>query len=155
VDWARTSGFEVICAGKGTKYLPEYHQSTPDTVWGYYGFSKDQVACGDFNAQMFNSFLDGTKSAIEMAAIANATGLQPAKGGRAFPPCGVDDLPRVLGYRGVTKPKSHIRKRSESNNLILNYLQISGDVNKFTFAEDERARDQPKMRWKGVVLVQF
>jgi predicted homoserine dehydrogenase-like protein len=100
VDWARTSGFEVICAGKGTKYLPEYHQSTPDTVWGYYGFSKDQVASGDFNAQMFNSFLDGTKSAIEMAAIANATGLQPAKSGLAFPPCGVDDLQRVL------RPKS-------------------------------------------------
>ncbi len=23
VDWARVSGFEVVCAGKGTKYLPE------------------------------------------------------------------------------------------------------------------------------------
>ena len=40
VDWARTTGFEVICAGKGTKYLPVYHQSTPDTVWGYYGFTR-------------------------------------------------------------------------------------------------------------------
>ncbi len=33
VDWARASGFEVVAAGKGTKYLPEYHTSTPDTVW--------------------------------------------------------------------------------------------------------------------------
>ena len=59
VDWARTIGLEVVCAGKGTKYLPIYHQSTPDTVWGHYGFSAEQVAGGDFNAQMFNSFLDG------------------------------------------------------------------------------------------------
>jgi predicted homoserine dehydrogenase-like protein len=96
VDWARTTGFEVVCAGKGTKYLPEYHQSTPDTVWGHYGFSEEQVASGDFNARMFNSFLDGTKSALEMAAVANATGLDCPKRGLAFPPCGVDDLPTVL-----------------------------------------------------------
>ena len=96
VDWARAAGFEVVAAGKGTKYLPVYHESTPDTVWGHYGFTPEQVARGDFNAQMFNSFLDGTKSAIEMAAVANATGLTPAPDGLAFPPCGVDDLPRVL-----------------------------------------------------------
>lgn len=96
VDWARTAGFDVVAAGKGTKYLPAYHASTPDTVWGHYGFSPEMVAGGDFNAQMFNSFLDGTKSAIEMAAVANATGLIPAPDGLAFPPCGVDDLARVL-----------------------------------------------------------
>ncbi len=100
VDWARAAGFEVVAAGKGTKYLPQYHTSTPDTVWGHYGFSKETVAGGDFNAQMFNSFLDGTKSAIEMAAVANATGLTPAPGGLEFPPCGVDDLARLL------KPKT-------------------------------------------------
>ena len=99
VDWAHTAGFEVICAGKGTKYLPIYHQSTPRTVWGHYGFTEEQVAGGDFNAQMFNSFLDGTKSALEMAAVANATGLEPAADGLAFPPCGVDDLPNVLRPR--------------------------------------------------------
>lgn len=96
VDWARTAGFTVIAAGKGTKYLPAYHAATPETVWGHYGFSEEMVARGDFNAQMFNSFLDGTKSGIEMAAVANATGLTPAPDGLAFPPCGVDDLPRVL-----------------------------------------------------------
>jgi len=99
VDWARAAGFQVIAAGKGTKYLPVYHESTPDTVWGHYGFTPEMVANGDFNAQMFNSFLDGTKSAIEMAAVANATGLTPAPDGLAFPPCGVDDLPRVLRPR--------------------------------------------------------
>ncbi|SEI13886.1 Predicted homoserine dehydrogenase, contains C-terminal SAF domain [Methylobacterium sp. 275MFSha3.1] len=96
VDWARTIGLEVICAGKGTKYLPAYHQSTPDTVWGHYGFSEEQVAGGDFNPQMFNSFLDGTKSALEMAAVANGCDLSPPDDGLAFPACGVDDLPSVL-----------------------------------------------------------
>ncbi len=99
VDWARASGFTVAAAGKGTKYLPEYHQATPETVWGYYGFTGEQVAGGDFNAKMFNSFLDGTKSAIEMAAVANATGLRPAPDGLAFPPCGADDLHKVLKPR--------------------------------------------------------
>ena len=101
VDWARAAGFTVIAAGKGTKYLPAYHASTPKTVWGHYGFSDETVAKGDFNAQMFNSFLDGTKSGIEMAAVANATGLTPAPEGLAFPPCGVDDLPRILRPRSA------------------------------------------------------
>lgn len=96
VDWARTAGFEVVAAGKGTKYLPAYHASTPDTVWGHYGLSPEDARAGGMNAQMFNSFLDGTKSAIEMAAVANATGLTCAPSGLAFPPCGVDDLARVL-----------------------------------------------------------
>jgi predicted homoserine dehydrogenase-like protein len=96
VDWARAAGFTVVAAGKGTKYLPAYHASTPETVWGHYGFDEATVARGDFNAQMFNSYLDGTKSGIEMTAVANATGLTPAPDGLAFPPCGVDDLPRVL-----------------------------------------------------------
>lgn len=99
VDWARTAGLEVICAGKGTKYLPAYHASTPATVWGHYGFSEEQVAGGDFNPQMFNSFLDGTKSALEMAAVANACGLTPPADGLAFPACGVDDLPELLRPR--------------------------------------------------------
>ncbi len=101
VDWARAAGFTVVAGGKGTKYLPAYHASTPKTVWGHYGFSEEMVANGDFNAQMFNSFLDGTKSGIEMAAVANATGLTPAPWGLAFPACGVDDLARVLRPRSA------------------------------------------------------
>ena len=97
VDWARAAGFEVVCAGKGTKYLPAYHTSTPDTVWSHYGFSEEQIAAGDFNARMFNSFLDGTKSAIEMAAVANATGLEPRAEGLRFPPVGCDELAAALG----------------------------------------------------------
>lgn len=96
VDWARTAGFDVVCAGKGTKHLPEYHHSTPDTVWDHYGFTKEQIKSGDFNSQMFNSFLDGTKSALEMAAVANGCELIPPDNGLLFPPCGTHDLPRVL-----------------------------------------------------------
>ncbi|MDB5840124.1 MAG: oxidoreductase, NAD-binding Rossmann fold family protein [Herminiimonas sp.] len=98
VDWARAAGFEVIAAGKGTKYLPAYHASTPDTVWQHYGLTAEDAKAGGMNAQMFNSFLDGTKSAIEMAAVANATGLAAPRG-LAFPSVGVDDLARVLKPR--------------------------------------------------------
>jgi predicted homoserine dehydrogenase-like protein len=96
VDWARACGFTVIAAGKGTKYLPAYHASTPETVWGFYGLTPEQARIGGMNPQMFNSFLDGTKSSIEMAAVANATGLTPPPDGLAFPPCGTHELADTL-----------------------------------------------------------
>ncbi|MDK3074450.1 SAF domain-containing protein [Sedimentitalea sp. JM2-8] len=96
VEWARACGFTVVAAGKGTKYLPDYHASTPDTVWDHYGLTTAQAAEAGMNPQMFNSFLDGTKSALEMAAIANATGLAPPVDGLLFPPAGMDDLAHVL-----------------------------------------------------------
>ena len=99
VDWARATGFHVVAAGKGTKYLPAYHDVTPEGVWSHYGLSANEAQSAGMNPQMFNSFLDGTKSAIEMAAIANATGLDVPSKGLAFPPCGVDDLPLVMRPR--------------------------------------------------------
>ena len=96
VDWARACGFEVVAAGKGTLYMPEFHDSTPDTVWGHYGLTPERAKESGLNAKMFNSFLDGTKSAIEMAAVANATGLTPAPDGLSFPPCAVDKLAETL-----------------------------------------------------------
>lgn len=96
VDWAEACGFRVVSAGKGTKYLPQYPQSTPDTVWNYYGMTAAEAAAAGMNSQMFNSFLDGTKSAIEMAAISNATGLKAPRNGLAFPPCGADELPKHI-----------------------------------------------------------
>ena len=95
VDWARMNGFEVICAGKGNKFLPAYNTSTPDTVWDYYGFTPEQIEQGGFNPILFNSFLDGTKAAIEMAAVANAAGLKPQPHGLSFPPGGIDDIPDI------------------------------------------------------------
>src|SRR3546814_9329895 len=96
VDWARSCGFPVVAAGKGTKYLPSYHDLTPADVWDHYGIAAEEAAAGGMNAQMFNSFMDGTKSAIEMAAVANACDLAPARGGLAFPPVGSDALVESL-----------------------------------------------------------
>ncbi len=96
VDWARACGLKVVAAGKGTLYMPEFHASTPDTVWNYYGLSAERAAESGMNAKMFNSFLDGTKSGIEMAAVANATGLTPAPDGLEFPPCAVENLAKTL-----------------------------------------------------------
>ena len=101
VEWARASGFHVVAAGKGTKYLPEYHYSTPDTIWDHYGLTPEQAAQAGMNSQMFNSFLDGTKSALEMAAISNGTGLKAPDDGLAFPPAGMDDLAHILRPRSV------------------------------------------------------
>jgi predicted homoserine dehydrogenase-like protein len=97
VDWARSAGFSVIAAGKGTKYLPAY--LTPDGVWEHYGLTPAEAKHAGMNSQMFNSFLDGTKSAIEMAAVANACSLGVPHDGLGFPPCGADDLASVLRPR--------------------------------------------------------
>ncbi len=96
VDWARSSGFELVSAGKGMNFEPRYRYSTPDTVWGFFGWSEEEVAKGDFNPKMYNSFTDGTKAAIEMAAVANGTGLDCPDAGLAFPPAGLHDLARVF-----------------------------------------------------------
>ena len=107
VDWARAAGFTVTAAGKGTKYLPDYHAVTPDDVWTHYGLTAEQARAAGMNAQMFKSFLDGTKSAIEMAAIANACGLDVPEEGLGFPPCGVDDLAHILRPRAVGGQLDH------------------------------------------------
>ncbi len=96
VDWARTCGLDIVCAGKGTRYQPEFHDVTPDNVWTHYGLSPEQAEAAGMNSQMFNSFLDGTKSAIEMAAIANATGLNAPRDGLKFPAIDFDNLQNVL-----------------------------------------------------------
>ena len=96
VEWARASGFNVTSAGKGTRYQPIYHKSSPDTVWDYYGLTHEEAKKAGMNPKMFNSFLDGTKSGLEMAAIANACDLDVPTNGLLFPPCGMDDLANVL-----------------------------------------------------------
>ena len=100
VDWVRSCGFELTSAGKGMNFEPRYRYSTPDTVWGFFGWTEEEVAKGDFNPKMYNSFTDGTKAAIEMAAVANGTGLDCPDDGLAFPPTGLHD------EAGVFKPVS-------------------------------------------------
>jgi len=100
VDWARTCGFSVVAAGRGHKWLPHFRQSTPDTVWDHWGLTREQAERGRLNPKMFNAFLDGSKPAIESAAIANATGLEAPENGLVFPPGGIDDIPTLM------RPKS-------------------------------------------------
>ena len=96
VDWVRTNGFELVAAGKGMNFQPHFRYSTPDTVWKYFGWTDEEIAAGDFNPKMYNSFTDGTKAAIEMAAVANATGLDCPDNGLAFYPTGLHDLTNVF-----------------------------------------------------------
>jgi len=100
VDWARTCGFPVVAAGRGHKWLPHFAQSTPETVWGYYGLTPEQAVRGGLNPKMFNSFLDGSKPSIESTAVANATGLGVPSNGLLYPPASVEDIPFV------TRPRS-------------------------------------------------
>lgn len=99
VDWARTCGFPVVAAGRGHKWLPHYRQSTPDTVWDHWGLTAEQAERGRLNPKMFNAFLDGSKPAIESAAIANATGLHVPEAGLSFPPGSIDDIPTLMRPR--------------------------------------------------------
>jgi predicted homoserine dehydrogenase-like protein len=97
IEWARLNGFSVVCAGKGTKYHPDFEYSTPDTVWGHYGLSKERAEIeSGMNPKMFNSFLCGDKSAIEMCAVSNASNLKCPSNGLTFPPVGVYDIAKKL-----------------------------------------------------------
>jgi predicted homoserine dehydrogenase-like protein len=111
VDWARAAGFPVVAAGRGHKWLPHFAQSTPETVWGYYGLTPEQARIGGLNPKMFNSFLDGSKPAIETSAVCNATGLMPAPEGLLYPPGSVDEIPSLMRPRaegGVLHHKGQV-----------------------------------------------
>jgi predicted homoserine dehydrogenase-like protein len=100
VDWARTCGFPVVAAGRGHKWLPHFCESTPETVWDNWGLTPEQAARGGLNPKMFNSFLDGSKPAIESTAVANACGLDVPSNGLLYPPASIADIPFV------TRPRS-------------------------------------------------
>ena len=68
-DFARSLGFEVVVAGKG-KNNPLDFSATPETV-------AEEAASKRMNPEMLASFVDGTKTMVEMAAVANATGFTP------------------------------------------------------------------------------
>jgi predicted homoserine dehydrogenase-like protein len=111
VDWARAAGFPVVAAGHGHKWLPHFAQSTPETVWGYYGLTPEQARAGGLNPKMFNSFLDGSKPAIETSAVCNATGLTPAPEGLLYPPGSVEEIPALMRPRqdgGVLHHKGQV-----------------------------------------------
>jgi len=123
VDWARAAGFNVVAAGRGHKWLPHFAQSTPETVWGYYGLTPEQARIGGLNPKMFNSFLDGSKPAIESTAVCNATGLTPAPNGLLFPPASVDDIPTVM--RPVSEG-GHLHHKGQVE--VISSLEADGRV---------------------------
>src|ERR1700730_1679672 len=111
VDWARAAGFAVVAAGRGHKWLPHFSQSTPETVWGHYGLTPEQAKTGGLNAKMFNSFLDGSKPAIECTAVCNATGLSAPPDGLTYPPASIDQIPnvcRLIDEGGVLHGKGKV-----------------------------------------------
>jgi len=128
VDWARTAGFPVVAAGRGHKWLPHFAQSTPETVWGYYGLTPEQAKVGGLNPKMFNSFLDGSKPAIETSAVCNATGLTPAPGGLAYPPCPIDELPAIMRPRSEGGCLHHKGQVEVASSLHLDGTPIGYDI---------------------------
>ena len=136
IEWARLNGFEVVCAGKGTKYHPSFEYSTPDTVWDHYGLTKERAENeSGMNPKMFNSFLCGDKSAIEMCAVSNAANLKCPSNGLAFPPVGVYDIAKKM------IPKKH-------GGLI----DIEGQVEVISSIDLEKKDIQNDLRW-GVYIV--
>src|SRR6186997_2215996 len=140
VDWARAAGFRVICAGKGTRYEPHYHKSNPDNVWDILDKYLNISDRKSINPKMFNSFVDGTKSGIEMTAVCNATGLVPQSNGLAFPPATRFELAEIckpksaggtLEKEGVTEVVSSVYRdgRNVPHDLALGtYVVFEGET---------------------------
>ena len=136
IEWSRLNGFEVVCAGKGTKYHPDFEYSTPETVWGYYGLSKERAEKeSGMNPKMFNSFLCGDKSAIEMCAVSNATNLKCPENGLTFPPVGVYDIAKKL----IPKNKGGL-------------IDFEGQVEVISSIDREKKDIPNDLRW-GVYIV--
>ncbi len=101
-DFASALGFEVVAAGKG-KNNPLDRSATPEQL-------AEQAQQQEMSAKMLASFVDGTKTMVEMTAVANATGLVPDISGMHGPHATPDTLaqifcPRedggILNQRGV------------------------------------------------------
>jgi predicted homoserine dehydrogenase-like protein len=156
VDWARAAGFKVIAAGKGTRYEPHYHQSNPDNVWDILDKYLKITDRNSINPKMFNSFVDGTKSGIEMTAVCNATGLAPQSDGLGFPPASRFELAQVckpksaggtLEKEGVTEVVSSVYRdgRNVLHDLALGtYVVFEGDTEyaRRCFSEYAMLQDQ-------------
>ena len=141
VDWARACGFTVVCAGKGTRYHPDFHRSTPDTVWDNFHFGRETAERGGMNPKMFNSFIDGTKSAIEMTAVCNATGLTPQPGGLSFPPCSRYDLAETLKPRAAGGTISHAGTTEVVSALERDMSPVENDLMLGTFVTIEAGNE--------------
>ncbi|MGG0935664.1 NAD(P)-dependent oxidoreductase [Brevibacillus centrosporus] len=68
-DFADALGFEIVALGKGKNNALNVH-ANPDTARG-------EAAAKGSSPKMLASFQDGTKTMVEMTAVANATGFVP------------------------------------------------------------------------------
>ena len=100
VDWARSLGFEIVAAGRGTILYADDPDGTPDTVPQRFGFSDEVLERRTINLKMFNSFRDGTKAQVEMTALANAAGLVPDVRGMHEPSVNLAEIPQRFSLRG-------------------------------------------------------
>ncbi|WP_062231845.1 NAD(P)H-dependent oxidoreductase [Aureimonas sp. N4] len=91
VGFAQSLGFDIVCAGKG-KNNPLKFDATPDAY-------EEEAARRNMNARMLVEFVDGSKTMIEMVAVANATGLVPDVPGMHGPAATRDELASVLCTR--------------------------------------------------------
>ena len=87
-DFSVDLGFEIVCVGKG-KNNPLDQTANPDTCL-------EKATKKKMNPKMLASFEDGSKTMIEMAALANAIGLPPDKVGMNGPVSEVKDLNKTL-----------------------------------------------------------
>ena len=135
IEWARLNGFFVTCAGKGTKYHPSFEYSTPESVWNNYGMTAEQAKKAGMNPKMFNSFVTGDKSSIEMAAVANASGLKCPNNGLTYPPVGVYDIANKL----IPKDKG-------------GHIDHEGQVEVISSIDRKKIQIENDLRW-GVYIV--
>jgi len=90
-DMIVSLGFDVVAAGKG-KNNPVKVDATPDDL-------KEEAGSKKMNPRLLCSFVDGTKTAVEMTALSNATGLLPDIRGMHGPQCSLEELPKVLSTK--------------------------------------------------------
>ncbi len=88
IEFVSAMGHRIICAGKG-KNNPLNIDATPD---GYI----TEARMRNMNPRLLVEFVDGSKTMVEMAAIANATGLIPDCDGMHGPVAGPHELAKVL-----------------------------------------------------------
>jgi len=88
IEFVSAMGHRIISAGKG-KNNPLNFDATPDAY-------TEEAVRRHMNPRMLVEFVDGSKTMVEMAAIANATGLIPDRPGMHGPACSRDELNKVL-----------------------------------------------------------
>lgn len=91
VDFAEATGFEVLAIGKG-KNNPIDYDATPESV-------KEQAIKSRLKPLRLASFIDGTNTMVEMAAMSNSTGFIPDVRGGHGPTTDVANLPKVYSLK--------------------------------------------------------